>query len=116
MFTAFAGRPEAETAASRDAVWPWVGTHTSQRPLRTSAVQFIGSIQACARNGASNARSTERRLVPVRVAEGSPLLRAILPGFSAIAAYCFMISALLNLARGPSSHFTSRACTPFVAD
>ena len=36
----------------------WVGAHSSTRPSSwTSAVQFIGSMQACARNGTSNTRS-----------------------------------------------------------
>ena len=53
MWTASAGSPLAAIAACCDAVCPCVGTQTSQRSARTSAVQFIGSIVACARNGTS---------------------------------------------------------------
>src|SRR5436190_8496607 len=100
MFTALAGRPDAAIAAACDAVCPCVGTQTSQRSARTSAVQFIGSIQAWARNGTSNTRSNDLALFLI-AAFASPSLRATFPGCSASAAYFFEMSALLSLERGP---------------
>src|SRR4029453_2674072 len=108
------GSADAATAAAWEAVCPCVGTHTSQRSERTSAVQFIGSMHACARKGTSKTHSNAR-VLSLTAAGASPSLREILPGCSASAAYFLMISTLLKFARGPSFHFTSRACTPFEA-
>jgi hypothetical protein len=44
--SAFATSPWAQVGA-------WVGAQSSAEPPRTSAVQFIGSIGACARSGSS---------------------------------------------------------------
>src|SRR5678815_4165060 len=50
--TLLSGRPVTPMAACCVMVCDCVGTHTSQRSACTCAVQFIGSIGACARNGA----------------------------------------------------------------
>ena len=43
------GSPAASAAAAQAPLPLWVGTHTSQAPARTCAVQFMGSIGAWAR-------------------------------------------------------------------
>ena len=85
------------------------------RSARTSAVQFIGSIVACARNGTSKTRSNDFA-APFSAAVGVAVVARDLAGLLAPArAYFLVMSALFNFASGPSSHLTSSACAPFDA-
>ncbi len=70
--TLSAGRPVIVIAAVLQRVWTWVGAQTSQASARTSAVAFIGSIAAWARNGPLVDRFEQRarRLVDVAVLAG----------------------------------------------
>src|SRR6185369_5817252 len=101
--TLFCGRPDTAMATCCVVVCDCVERYTSQRSAVTLAVQFIGSMHACARYGASNTRSNV--LGPLAYAASkSPSLRAATPGFDARSAYCFVMSADDSVASGPSSH------------
>ena len=95
-------------------VWNWVGAQMSTPSGRTCAVQFIGSIVAWARKGASyTASSLDPALASA--ASASPSCRATAPGCSARCANSCAMLALETLAFGPSSHETSSASRPFFA-
>src|SRR5881296_3846950 len=81
---------------------------------RTCAVQFIGSIVAWARKGASyTASSLDPALASA--ASASPSCRATAPGCSARCANSCAMLALETLAFAPSSQETSSASRPFFA-
>jgi hypothetical protein len=113
--TLLSGRPVTPIAACCVAVCDCVETQTSQRSACTCAVQFIGSIGACARNGASNTRSITRPPADDSAASAFPSFRATAPGRSASSAYRRRIAALSSVASAPSFQVTSSACAPFDA-
>ena len=81
---------------------------------RTCAVQFIGSMVACARNGSSYAASTFVAAA-ARADSGSPSCRACAPGCWARCANTWEMLALETCALAPSSQVTSSASRPFLA-
>jgi len=100
-------------AASRDRVCTCVGAQTSTASSRTSAVAFIGSIAACARNGPRYTASSAfpRSFVDVAVNARN---RGAAPARGLLAAANMV--AVLTCAAGPSFfHVTTSASRPVIA-
>src|SRR5262249_48390093 len=95
----------------------WVPTYTSQRSGLTSAVQFIGSMVACATSGSSYTAENvfaaflraSAALPLLRAAATSSLLSAEAPGLVAALSSRDHIAALSRLTLGPASHVIRKA-------
>src|SRR5881394_3334889 len=92
----------------------WVGAQISALPFVTCAVQFIGSMQAWARYGASYTASTVRA-APASAVSTSPMARTDWPGCVAASANAREMPSLDHRAVSPSSHSTCSAFFPWKA-
>jgi hypothetical protein len=101
-------RPVASAATAATSCWACVGPQTRHESARTSAVKFIGSMGAWARNGSSYVASSFRAAVWSAVST-SPCLRITAAGPDAAASSAVETAPESSARPGPSSQRTTRA-------
>src|SRR6266403_1438746 len=123
MLTCSGFSPAASAAVDCAICCTWVPRYTSHRSGLTSAVQFMGSMHACARSGSSYTADkvlvaflrASAALPVLSEAATSSLLSADAPGLVAALSSSDQIAAVSRLAFGPESQLMRKASRAFRA-